>query len=227
MSSFGVSDSGQKIYIPGLVVFLDAAQKRSYPGTGTIWTDLSTTFSDATLYNSVSFSSNNGGYMIFTNDTAFANGNIPSNLTTWTASAWVYALNVSGLPFRVVFGSKTDEPIGLYLGGTDSWGGPGFPYRWGYYDGTNDITGSDITTNTWYNITVTKNSNTYQLYHNGNQVKEQVGVGKDVPEYTLGRTGDGNYPMNGYIATFYLYDRVLNSTQIKQNYDAIRRRFGL
>ena len=37
----GILDSGQKIITDGLVLNLDAAQLRSYPTTGTTWTDLS------------------------------------------------------------------------------------------------------------------------------------------------------------------------------------------
>ena len=61
---------GPKIVTNGLVLYLDAANKKSYPGSGTTWTDLSGNNNTGTLTNGPTFDSNNGGSIVFdgTND---------------------------------------------------------------------------------------------------------------------------------------------------------------
>ena len=57
--------TGPKIVTDGLVLALDAASPRSYPGTGTTWYDLTANSLDATLYNGVAYSTDNHGIMVF------------------------------------------------------------------------------------------------------------------------------------------------------------------
>jgi len=61
---------GPKIVTSGLVLCLDAANKRSYPGTGTTWTDLSGNSNNGTLINGPTFNAGNQGGIVFdgTND---------------------------------------------------------------------------------------------------------------------------------------------------------------
>ena len=67
---FGITDSGQKNLGNGLIMHLDAAQKISYGGTGTVWTDLSGNNRSGSLENGPTFDSSNGGGFLFdgTND---------------------------------------------------------------------------------------------------------------------------------------------------------------
>lgn len=54
-----------KIVTDGLVLCLDAANPKSYPGSGTVWSDLSGNGNNGTLVNGVGYNSNNGGYLTF------------------------------------------------------------------------------------------------------------------------------------------------------------------
>ena len=56
--------NGPTIVTDGLVLALDAGDRNSYPGSGTTWNDLAGS-NNLTLYNSPSFSSNNGGHFLF------------------------------------------------------------------------------------------------------------------------------------------------------------------
>ena len=58
-------NAGPKIVEDGLVFCVDAANKRSYPGAGTTWTDLTANKNNMTLYNSPTFTTENGGAVVF------------------------------------------------------------------------------------------------------------------------------------------------------------------
>ena len=54
-----------RIVTDGLVLCLDAANAQSYPGTGTTWTDRSTSGNNETLTNGPTFDSANRGAIVF------------------------------------------------------------------------------------------------------------------------------------------------------------------
>lgn len=66
------SKSGPDIIEDGLVLCLDAASKRSYPGTGTVWTDLKGS-NNGTLTNGPTFSNDNGGSVVFDGSDDYVN----------------------------------------------------------------------------------------------------------------------------------------------------------
>ena len=61
---------GPTVVTNGLVLALDAADRNSYPGSGTAWTDISGRGNTGTLTNGPTYSSANGGSIVFdgTND---------------------------------------------------------------------------------------------------------------------------------------------------------------
>ena len=63
---------GPKVVTNGLVLQLDAGNSKSYPGSGTAWTDLSGNGQNFTLYNSPTFSTNNGGELLFSGSNDYA-----------------------------------------------------------------------------------------------------------------------------------------------------------
>jgi len=66
--------TGPNIVTSGLVLQLDAANTKSYPGSGTTWTDLSGNGNNGTLTNSPTFSSANGGIFTFNGTNQFILG---------------------------------------------------------------------------------------------------------------------------------------------------------
>ena len=82
---------GPNIVEDGLVLALDAANKKSYPGSGTVWSDLSGNSNDGTLTNGPTFSSNNSGIFSFdgANDIVVGPATVNSlSSTTMTISIW-------------------------------------------------------------------------------------------------------------------------------------------
>ena len=89
----GVIDSNQKIVTNGLVLHLDAAQRRSYSGSGTVWTDLSGNGNNGTLTNGPTFNSANGGSIQFDGSNDHVNmGDILNNVFAGTNPK--YSFNV-------------------------------------------------------------------------------------------------------------------------------------
>ena len=113
-----------KIVTDGLVLCYDAANTRSYPGTGTTWTDLAGS-NDGTLTNGPTFDTTNGGSIVFdgTDDrVAISLGSLPTpqNSSDFTYEAVV---KFDSLGWRTVFSQDAGSGTGrIFLGvhGTNS-----------------------------------------------------------------------------------------------------------
>ena len=86
------SSLGPNVSESGLVLCLDAADKNSYSGTGTTWTDLSGNGYNGILTNGPTFSNTNGGIFIFdgTDDYVQTNLNQNTNNASITWEAWFW-----------------------------------------------------------------------------------------------------------------------------------------
>ena len=216
----------------GLQLYLDAGNPASYPGSGSTWTDL-VAAKAFTLYNSPTYSSNNGGYLAF--DPASAQWadatSLPSSLTTWTVEAWHYyaGTNNNGSPC-IVTEAFAGGPIN-YTVGNCSDSSPNLQV--GYWDGGSfheTPVGTVLTAGQWYQVVGIYNGTATQLYLNGAFVSSTAsatvpasgGVGIrlmcrwDAPQYWGGRLG-----------IVRIYDGALTTNQVTQNYNANRSRFGL
>ena len=88
-------NNGPKIVRSGLQLHLDAADRKSYPGSGTTWFDLSGNSRHGTLLNGPVFNSGNGGYISFDGVDDYVNIPNATNLNNlgsqdFTVSMWVY-----------------------------------------------------------------------------------------------------------------------------------------
>jgi hypothetical protein len=216
--------NGPSIVTNGLVLYLDAANRQSYTPGSTTWTDVSNNANNGTLTNGPTFSSTNGGSIVFDGANDYVTGNI-SNLNSWTMTLWYLAAGISGDLVYYPF-SCTSTSTGLGFGGTFS---ASTRDRWYFFDGTNTLSNSNtsVVINTWYNLVVTKTSTTYNLYTNGNLSLNTTGVDLSYTQYNLGRRGDGVWYANGRISQALLYNRALSAQEVLQNYNTTKTRFGL
>ena len=219
----GIIDSNQKIVTNGLVLNLDAAQRRSYPTTGTTWTDLSGSGNNGTLTNGPTFDSGNGGSILFDGTNDYVSGSL-SSINTWTMSIWYLSKNISGALVYYPFSCLAST--GLGFGGTFD---VNTQNRWFFFDGANIFSNSNtsVVINTWYNLVVTKTSTSYNLYTNGNLSISGTGLDLSYTLYNLGSRADGVWYVNGNIAQASIYNRVLSATEVTQNFNAVKSRFGL
>jgi len=216
----------------GLVLSLDAGNVASYPGSGTTWTDTvqSKTF---TLYGSPTYNSANGGYLTFdpaSSQYAESSTSLTSSLGSYTIEAWHYYTggNTGGNPCIVteVFPGSTSK-INYSLGFNTTTTG----VQSGFYDGTWRSTPAQIlTTNTWNHIVGTYDGTTVKLYVNNSLAQSSAVTAIPVSSQggirLMRRWDSGDY-WKGNLAIVRMYTGSLDSTQIAQNFNAQRSRFGL
>ena len=75
------------IITSGLVLNLDASNAASYPGSGTVWTDLSGLNNNGTLINSPTYNSSNGGNLVFNGSTSYVSAPL-TKAASCTFSVW-------------------------------------------------------------------------------------------------------------------------------------------
>ena len=216
---------GPKVVTDGLVLALDAADRNSYPGSGTACTDLSGRGNNGTLVNGVGYNSANFGSLSFDGSNDYVSGSIPT-LNNWSMCLWYLSTDITSQSVFYPF-SGTTGANGLGFGGTFD---VNTNNRWYFFDGTNNSfsnSNTAVTTNVWYYLVVTKSSTTYNLYTNGSLSLNTTGADLSLTQYNLGRRGDGFWYTKGNIVQASLYNRALTATEVSQNFNATRSRFSI
>ena len=215
--------NGPRVVTDGLVLALDAADKNSYPGSGTNWNDISGNGWNGTFQNGPTFNSSNIGSISFdgTNDrvsTLFK----PSGYRSYFI--WVKYNIITGLPAGYSLTGTQEVNAYNYIGISNG----GYFY---YYFGTNgqEVTGTILNANIWYyqGLTLSSDGNA-RAYLNGSLVSTLAsGVGNTATaEFSVGCINQ-NHWINGNIASVIQYNRALSASEILQNYNAQKSRFGL
>jgi len=213
------------IVTDGLIFAVDAANYESYPGSGTTWTDLAGS-SNGTLTNGPTFDSGNGGSIDFDGTDDYAATQLTCG-TTFTWSVWFNADVVSSDYQNLISIPSPNYILMLLDNNTTSmgfWTSDGL--------GGGSLNMDSITINTWFNAVFVREGNSttngYKTYLNG-VFKGQANTGtwssSDVV-WLGGRSGLSQY-YNGKISNVQIYNRALSSSEITQNYNALKSRFGL
>lgn len=219
----------KNIITRGLKLHYDASTVESYPGSGTSWYDISGNNNSGTLTNGPTFSTN-AIRLDGVNDyiSLPTSGVAPSTLTI---EFWIKR-HVDGGYFFVIDNSDNPE---LRLQFSSGY------VQLIWYDDSAYIASfssvAAITLDTWYNVSVTSKNNDFRLYINGVlDTTDTSGTytgspSGNVGEHTLGTynrpgAGYGGYANVSY-GVYRLYDRVLTDTEILQNYNIQKSRFGL
>jgi len=217
------------IVTDGLVMCLDAANKKSYPGAGTTWYDLSGNNYTHTIYNN-SATTNFQGVQCFNCSTNEVVDPVSSTYTftqNYTMIAWANALAETQVgTWRTLWRTTpNDHPI-LIQDGTDLIG---------YYDNNNGggfaSYGSTLAglglSNKWTMFTITGTAGSTYLYYNNATYVGSVAYSADGNNHdTIGNEIGGSQPF-GYLASAFLYNRSLSIAEISQNYNTQKTRFGL
>ena len=225
-----------------LILNLDAGDLASYPGSGTTWFDLSGNGNNSTLVGSPVFSGSDPLYY-FSFDANTKSGTLTSsvlnNYSSGTIECSVFITNLSSSFIfarqRNGFNSYNVFSIGSYAdgGGTLSSGTPGIIYYHNKNFQTVLSSSTALSANTWYRLAVTFNTSGVTLYINGIQNATLSGDYSVPNDLTVDpRIGawikDGtNYPMNGRLNHFQVYNRALSAAEIAQNFNYYRSRYGI
>lgn len=214
-----------KIVTDGLVLYLDAANTKSYVSGSTTWNDISRTNNNGTLINGPTFNTGSGGNIVFDGTNDYVSFSTITN-TTYSIEFW-YRMGGNDGTYGY-FASSGDNGLAISEGGTLSGLVYGQLY---YYNGTAiNLLGIIPSTTNWNHICVLINTSTnnIQVYGNGNQLSTTTVTNMSTSVSNIGRyiTANLNF-LKGNLAVYKIYNRALTTTEITQNYNASRTRFGL
>lgn len=218
-----------QIVTNGLVLALDAANKVSYPSSGTSWYDLSGNANTSTLTNGPTFNSNNLGSIVFDGSDDYVS--VPNTINlgnTFTISSFVKLTN-----------NNSDTSVtGTNANGSDNWFGINSNKIYLFYtrltdvDNTALLGATTLSNGIFYQITAVINGATSIVYLNGIQDgtrTESFTIASWNGTYAIGRRSSevAQRYFYGNIANIVFYNRVLTATEILQNYNVTKTRFGL
>jgi hypothetical protein len=227
-----------KIITDGLVLYLDAANVKSYVSGSTTTYSL-TSSSTGSLVNGTGYSNINGGTWTFdgvddsisTNPPAFS-----STTNSLSFNFWVYPTGTS-TSSQTILGRDTNSAGAtphILIRRTSN-----LNLTWNYSNGTSAVTMgfSDVflnNLNKWVNLQITANYTTgvVNVYRNGIFYSQQtmstpVFPNTSVPVYISSFVSAGFIPWTGNIAVTQIYNKELSATEVLQNYNALKGRYGL
>lgn len=231
MACFG----GSRIIKDGLILHLDAASINSYPGNGAAFKDLTKNKNNASLAGGISHNTSNKGVFRLDGTTGYIDcGPVPaigSSLTGLTVSTWIYSASQSTRCIAengTVFNANT-----FYMFQENA-----SYFTFEVYGSSYDVVYANYTyqLNKWYNLVGTwQTGGRTELYTNGVLTSgartggtAQTSLRNGNANLHIGnRPGDTAYRFSGDIGTTKFYNRALSAIEIKQNFDALRGRYGI
>jgi len=219
----------------GLIVHLDCGNTRSYAGSGTSVSSLSGLGNTGILINGPTFSSSNGGQIIFdgTNDYIKLPANNAYNLNNGSLTIEVfYSIINPIIGERMILEHNNWQAAGLYqlTFATNNVYRYNFPEAW--VGGQQlDYTDTNLELNKWTHVVAhfNTNTNTSRLYINTQLKAERTDITAELGNSTSDififcRNGTGLFlaAKLGYIK---LYNRALTAQEIFQNYHAAKGRY--
>jgi hypothetical protein len=219
------------IVTDGLVLNLDAGFTPSYPRSGTSIYDVSGS-NNGTLTNGPTFNSGDGGSIVFdgVNDyIQMSNSPITNN---FSYCIWVKN-NGGGLNNpRAIVMSNGANYLDINFDSTIMFS---LIFSIGIGGWSQNIIRSESgvvsSLGVWAHYSFTYNRQQAKIYFNGNEVASSNYTSAPSNNYsnnfTIGRFDVGRYNLNGFISVVQLYNRALTATEVLQNFNATKGRFGL
>jgi hypothetical protein len=208
-----------KIITSDLIMYLDAANSASYPGTGITWYDLSNNNNNGTLYNSPAFSRANKGVFVMNGSNTYIDIGLNLNTSNFTViGASRYTDYTAG--GRTFSAKNNNWFMGHVSQTTENY------YADGWVSGINAGPGD----NNWrvYAVTGSYPSYIQNFYINGKLNVGPSNAGNIGPDgFRLGTNSTVTDTSKSHISFIMAYNRILNADEIQQNYNALRGRFNL
>jgi hypothetical protein len=233
---------GPNIVTNGLILYLDAGNTKSYPTTGTTWSDLTNSKNNGILTNGPTFNSSNVGNIVFDGIDEYIEILSPSNKFAWTPTG----SGNNNITFDMWV--KSTDTSGYYF--SKPWNGSGeynytlthnvFRIEVGNQNKSQTIT--SIATGNWINVTCIITPTQLSVYRNGvvdvaltnhnitNNAPVIANANEDFCIMTLYPYGNSfnqpTFSISGNTSQFKVYNRALSAAEILQNYNALKTRFG-
>jgi len=223
-SRISVSSSGSRF---DLELYLDAGNASSYPGSGTTWTDLSGNGRNGTLTNGPTYSSADGGSIVFdgSNDFVQCTGSVTATAATFVS--WIRRNGTQSQYDGILF-SRGTNVTGMNFQVSNQLG-----YHWNNavntYGWQSGLTIPDLT---WCMVAVSVTSTAATAYlcqSSGitSAINTVSHISTTLDDIKIGQEDFGGRFFNGNIAIAQLYNIALSAEQVAQNFEADRARFGL
>lgn len=208
----------------GLVLYLDAANSKSYSGSGTTWSDLSGNNNNATSTGGPSYTSGSNGYFSFSGTQYFSCASSSSfafGTGDFTIECWYYPTSFStyshlvALPDQNTFGLKANISNGeLYF----------YSAAFNNYP----TTGWTLTLNAWNHVVFVRSSSVAYPYLNGTAYASKSGFTNNFTAQICNiHNGYASEFANARMSVVKIYNTALTATQVKNNYNALRGRYSV
>ena len=221
----------------GLVLHLDAGSRKSYVSGSTVWSDLSGNINNGTLSGSAlpTFDSANQGSIVFNGTSNYVNLGQTNSLLTFGTNPFTIDLTIkhtASSANRIVYTNYNNYNTGFasyfailqLVSGTD--------YNIGYLDSNGGSISTPVllSINEIANVVYTRSGTSNIAYKNGIQVSTRAqnnNYSGSLRDVLIGGNVTGINSFPGSIYTVKQYNRALSSTEVAQNYNALKSRFGL
>jgi len=214
----------------GLALHLDAGHPDSYAGSGTTWFDLTSNNLDFTLQNGPVYNSSLGGYFVFdgTNDKAeLSSGWTSFDSDPFTIEVW----------YRVHTVAEFESILTTTTGGTASFqidfASNNGPIRFNTPDNELSATSATNVANVWKQVVFVREgtgTNQFKIYLNGSlDTTSTIATNfTNDSQLAIARNRANNQSYDGDISVVRIYkNKGLTSSEVTQNYDAVKGRYGL
>jgi len=236
---------GPTIARSGLILSLDAADRNSYPGSGTIWYDMSGTSKNGTLSNGPTFDTANGGSIVFDGTDDIITLPQASNfypLTSHTLEIWVKS---SGLGAGQSEGGLIAIEYGVYMTINSSGNlrytvlstEGGFPPGSYVVNNVTTTVTPNLFNDIWRHVVCTCTSGGFYYMYVDGRLLTSGNAGSATLNSTfwptlVARIGENAnnstiYQLKGNVAAARVYNRQLTSAEVLQNFNTLRRRFNV
>jgi hypothetical protein len=227
--AFGRATPNSTFTTTNMLLYLDAGNSASYPGTGTTWTDLSPNANNATSLTGATYSSLNGGYLSFNGTTGSGSLVASKYNPTYTGKTVFVAGNLTSITtgtFRAFLGASAgSRNFNFYM-----YNPSGSTYQLHYSTGGYGSFSGNLsyTPGNWFTAAVTQATDGTTIYYlNGQQVSQTTMTFSQFLSGSTEHVGRADNFWNGPLPIICIYKIALTAAQILANHNSIRGRYGL
>ena len=204
-----------RIVTNGLFLYYDPANTRSYSGSGFTVNNLFSGFG-CTIVNGPTFSSSNSGYLSFDGTNDYAQLTLPA-LTNWSFSFWIYNHTLTNLDEKQLLSTNTD-PTGLSM----------INFKYNIWNGVSNLSNASIAQSTWNNIVFINNGFSDSAMYIDGTLDKSFNTGNQIYSGAAQLMAINGTQRNtqANLGSFMGYNRTLTASEVLQNYNATKKRYG-